>query len=536
MPIDAKPEDMGIPAEEGYTPPVTMGRAASDWATSFIRGLAKGTVGMPGAVDRLIDTGIEKGAELTGHPFSEETIKMAHSRPNILPTPEQVGHGLSKVGIPEKAETRGGEYAETIGEFAGPSMAGKGKLAAKALQAVTGGAGSEAAGKAAEGSKAEPYARVLGAMGGMGLPGMIKRAVTPFPIGPERKALVDILRKEGVEPSAGDVSGSKTVRYAEHALGDAPGAGGANTAAREKIKDDFTKAVLKRVGEDSTRATPEIIDRAFTRIGSEFDRLSAAHKAQIDPAYVNDLMKAQKDYEHLFVDPLAKPMVQNVVDHAFNQLAKSRVMDGEQYQALRSRIEKMRSRAARGGDPDVSDFLGDVRKAMDDLMERNIAKTSPKDLGAWKDARKQYRNMMVVERAATGAADEAAPGAISPARLRQALVQQSRRGYARGQGDFSDLARAGDTLLKPPPSSGTSERAWLHAIPAAIGGGLGKAFGGAPEALAAATAGAAAPGVAGRALMTPAIQSYLKNQAITKDLSPGALEAMIRSAIAEQAH
>ena len=89
--------------------------------------------------------------------------------------------------------------------------------------------------------------------------------------------------------------------------------------------------------------------------------------------------------------------------------------------------------------------------------------------------------------------------------------------------------------MKAPPTSGTSERAFLHAIPAALGAGVGQALGGAPEALAAATAGVAAPGVAGRALMTPAVQSYLKNQRITRDLSPGALEAMLKSALAEQA-
>ena len=37
-------------------------------------------------------------------------------------------------------------------------------------------------------------------------------------------------------------------------------------------------------------------------------------------------------------------------------------------------------------------------------------------------------------------------------------VTQNRRAYARGQGDFADLARAGEGVMKPLPNSGTAPR------------------------------------------------------------------------------
>ncbi len=89
--------------------------------------------------------------------------------------------------------------------------------------------------------------------------------------------------------------------------------------------------------------------------------------------------------------------------------------------------------------------------------------------------------------------------------------------------------------MKPPPSSGTSERAWLHAIPGAIGGALGHAAGGTTEAIPGIIAGMAAPGVVGRGLMSKPTQAYLKNQLLSAGVPQGAIDAIVRSALAERA-
>jgi hypothetical protein len=135
--------------------------------------------------------------------------------------------------------------------------------------------------------------------------------------------------------------------------------------------------------------------------------------------------------------------------------------------------------------------------------------------------------MLVLERASTGAGENAAQGLISPSALRSATVtKQGRRNYARGRGDFADLARAGESVMKTMPNSGTAGR--LNAqnlglgLAGVLGIGAGTATGDTTNALAAAALGLAAPRGVGAVMMSQAFQRYLSNQAArTMQTTPG---------------
>ncbi|MNL42225.1 hypothetical protein D3C87_1646680 [compost metagenome] len=58
------------------------------------------------------------------------------------------------------------------------------------------------------------------------------------------------------------------------------------------------------------------------------------------------------------------------------------------------------------------------------------------------------------------------------------------------------------------------------ALPALLGAGAGGVAGGGPGAMAGMVAGAALPAFAGRLMMTPAGQAYLKNQLLSGSISP----------------
>jgi hypothetical protein len=76
-------------------------------------------------------------------------------------------------------KTTAGKYARTVGEFAPTAVAGPGRLVGNlAKWAVGSGVASEAAGQATEGSKVEPYARIVGAMLGGGVPA-VAQAMLP---------------------------------------------------------------------------------------------------------------------------------------------------------------------------------------------------------------------------------------------------------------------------------------------------------------------------------------------------------------------
>jgi hypothetical protein len=546
MPIpDSEVTKGGMSDQEVFNPPPSMARAASDWATSFIRGLAKGTEGMaglPGDVAEMGARGIDMAARYVGDAVGVDVPKREDRAPTYgsaavdkLVGGKEGDRNVVGKFIDEKSKH---PYAESVGEFV-PGLVGGGEgalaktLLKKGAQAVGGGVGSEVGGEIARSEAAknlvgdhETAARVLVGIVGQGFPGAVRKAIAPSNISPERQAAVDVLRKEGVEPTAGDVTGSKSLKRAESTLGGAPGAGGAYEEAREKIGDQFTRAALKRIGEDADRATPEVMERAATRIGKQFDDLSARNSAKPDMKFAADVLKAQQDYDHLFVDPLKKPIVEKVVENTMNHI-KNGTISGETYKAQRSMLERMRRGYKQ--DPEVSGFLAEVRDALDEVMERSIAKNNPSDLGAWKDVRNQYRNMLTLERVTSGAGEAAAEGIVSPARLRQAAVATGgKKSYAQGGGDFGELSRAGNSILTQPTSSNTAERGFLHAL---AGGALHPST----------WASLIAPGTAGKTLMSKTAQDYLKNKLADKlhidvsvldQMKPKALDKIVRSALA----
>jgi hypothetical protein len=522
-------------------PSMGLGERALDLAKSGGIGVAKaaiGLAGLPGDIGSL--QGLTANA-VTGQGQQPAPVAPVGSGGLVEPGLESVGPS-PRFGLPTsqgiqgaiesftwpfyKPKTTAGEYARTAGEFLPGLLAGPGGLVRRGLSQVLAPAvTSETAGQATKGTEAEPYAQ---AAGGFAAPFALaagRRAITPLPMAPGRADAVQALRNEGVDLTAGQVTGSKPLQWFEQALGDIPGSGGRAAATATRSAEQFTAAALRRAGENAPRATPEVIDRAFTRIGNDFDTLAARNTLRPDPQMGQELRTAIGDYRSLVSPPNRAPVIENFEAEIATALGNNRgVIPGEVYQSLRSRIE----RAARGAaaQPEVADTLRDMRMALDAAMERTLARTVSPDLGAWRQARNQYRNMLVIERAATGAGENAAQGLISPSQLRNTTVGMGRRAYARGQGDFAELARSGEAVMRSLPQSGTAPRAYAQGIPAAAAATLGAFFGGAPGAAMGGLAALAGPPLAGRALMSGPVQSYLGNQ-----LLPGATQNLLRSGL-----
>lgn len=426
-----------------------------------------------------------------------------------------LGSGLVKAGLSPTAAVanRGGRLLAVSGASALEGAAlgaaqgfgqGEGGLQNRLANAKTGG--------------------LYGAAIGLGTPlaisgvtNAVRRVVSPVSTSPARQSLVNTLEREGVDVTAGQATGNNTLRYAESEIG----AQAAQDIA-ERQGEQFTRAALSRAGVNADRATPDVIDNAFTRIGNQFDSLATRNTLKPDRKLQNDLVDTWRNYMSVTPPNARVPIVADMMTDINNALKNGGSLDGKTYQSLRSRLD----RVARGSsDPELANTLRDIRSALDDGMERSIAATNPKDLGDWRNARKEYRNMLVLEQAATGAGENAAAGLISPSALRNATVaKQGRRNYARGTGDFAELARAGEGVMKPMPQSGTAPRTAIRnmgaALPAFLGAGAGGVAGGGPGAMAGMVAGAALPSFAGKLMMTPAGQAYLKNQLLSGSISP----------------
>lgn len=498
---------------------------SADVAKSAGIGVAKGGIGLGGAIGDIRSLASSAtdylGGKLSITPEAIEKFKqsMVSATPvsaalSVAPTSQDIQSRVEDVtGKFYKPRTTYGEYAQTGGEFASGALAGPGGLARRAVtQALIPAAASETAGQVTKGTAAEPYARIAAALTAGPA---AARVVSPLRAQPGRQAMVDTLLAEGITPTAGQRSGSKALQYAESSLGDFPGAGGRATAAQEAAGQQFTSAALRRMGVEGppTRAN---LDTRVQEMADTFRDLSARNVMNYDRGFVHDIQNTIQRYDRKLPSQ-QREVFRNYIDDL--QQYSGGQIPGDVYQVARSDLSRQ-AHALRHNDPTLSEALRGVRNALDNAMNRSIA---PADRAAWNEARRHWSNWRVLEGPAKNT-DAAGNISISPQALQQAAAVRNRGQFARGQGDFAELAQAGVPILKPLPQSGTTPRAVAAGLFSAIGAGGA----GIPGAI----AGLAAPAAAGRALMSRPAQAYLRNQLMAQ---PDTMrERIIRALMANQ--
>lgn len=255
-------------------------------------------------------------------------------------------------------------------------------------------------------------------------------------------------------------------------------------------------------------ATPEVLAQNSQRLGNEFEQLSARNNLTPDNQFVTDIVDAARHYRRV-PDSQQRQMVQGYIDDIIEHVNNGS-MPGPQYQEMRSRLSR-EANSLRESDPTLSQALRDMRNALDHAMERSIAGTA--DAGAWGQARREYAAQRTLEKAASKAGEAMTEGQISPSALRNTVSAENRGAYARGQGDFSELARAGAGVMQPLPNSGTAQRNLLTNL-----------------AMLPVTA------TAGRLITSRPVQGYLGNQLLarTMERAPTVREAIARALLAQQ--
>ena len=271
--IDGETEAGAVAALKKLLKPAEGDSRALGMVKSAGVGLAKGAIGMaefPAQVgnwlaDRAV-TGIERMRGVPEQEIEANRARVDEIQSNDYLNPMNLRRNIEQVTGPFREPQNTPErYIDTAAQFlAATPIGGASGIGAKVIGATSGGLLSEAGGQLAQKHmpEAEPYARLAGGLLGAGAPALMRRAVTPNPVSVERQGLLATMKQEGVDLTAGQATGSKTLRYAESELGGSKGA-----SFMEKQDEQFTKAALKRAGIDANRATPEVMDQAFTRIG-----------------------------------------------------------------------------------------------------------------------------------------------------------------------------------------------------------------------------------------------------------------------------
>lgn len=524
-----------IEAPDGATPeqimsfvqeqPASTFETAKDVLKSTGIGVAQGAIGLatlPGNIEQLGRAGINKVAEWAG---SDEPVVDPQS---VLPNYSGVKSGIEKkfTGKFYEPKTTPGEYARTVGEFAPLAISGPGGIAARAARVAVPAGASETAGQLTEGTALEPWARLAGAMAGGAA---LQRAVTPMPTDPLRQAAVRTLEREGVASlTAGQKTGRHALRWAESASKDTALSGGKAARMEMRQAEQFTRATLQRAGINADRATPDVMDRAFTSLGSTFDALATRNSLVPTKYFMNQLQKIGDDYAAMTAEPMRAPIVGEVIKVLRDPATRQNgVLPGRLYQQYRSGLGKA-AQGLRARDPAASNAIRDVIAVLDRTMEvsiRSFKGNNRRDLGAFQKVRGNYRNLLAIEDAVSGAGESAATGLITPSALRNAVKKQGKRAYVRGKGDLAPLARAGETVMKPLPNSGSAPRINAMNLLHSLGGIAGYGAGGVEGAI----AGILAPAIGSRVLMSNPMQRYLSNQTAFRS---GPAETPVRGLLA----
>jgi hypothetical protein len=366
-----------------------------------------------------------------------------------------------------------------------------------------------------------------GGMAGQAIANGIGRVMRPVrsKLSPELSGLAQTAQAEGIPLNVAQQTGSKPLKIINSVLDNLPFTADKQAADKVVQRSAFNRAVLSRVGESADTATPDVLNAARTRIGNQFEQLSARNNVALGNDFLNSI--AQIDAG---ANAFTNPAVRSSVDKALD-LAQRGTIDGHTYQNVRSTLSKQAKDAFSSGNSELGQALKTIQGALDDAATQSI---SAGDKAAWNAARSQYAALKAVEKAAAPTSADAVAGNISPAKLANVLMQQNKKGMVYGTGDqgLPDLARIGQAFIKDQiPDSGTAQRSLYQALMTG-GAGLGGLMMANPvTALTAAGASSITPALIQALMRSPGGQQYLSQGLIAPTARNAAIGNMLRQGL-----
>lgn len=495
-------------AQSGQSPYV-------DYLKSLGSGLYQGAVGMvdlPAQVGELAARGVEKGYEkVTGEQPSEafSTGLRSAEFPVGGSMFAQRGKEFAEEYTPSaygyEPTTEEGKTIQRVGNFlvfAGRRPFTQGVAPAVASEKV----------KEARGVKGTNLEVPLEIATAVLTPVITKRIISPTggKLTGETKKALDVLAKEGVFPTAAQSTGSRQAAFVEQSVE-------AGLDLIEKAQNNFNRAALRRIGVNAEKATTDVMDEAYNRIGSNLNSTIGNVTGAATRQDVKDIADILKVYSGQ-VGPTQSAPIFTTLYQSFLQSARSgQNLSNSEIRTFHQTLNGL----TRRGD-ETGRAARDVINVVNSFISKNLGAEGS---AAWKQANKEYRDFLAIEDALSKAGGVA--GDVTPQALRaSAKTVFGKRGFVLGRSDLAELAKAGSLALKPLPSSGTAERIAAAGGPAGAGltsGGLAQAFGLSPELVGGAVAaGAYAPKAYASAVTSPMGQAYLRNQLIG-NLDEGAL-------------
>lgn len=423
-----------------------------DYVASFGSGIPQGLEFMLN-IPNYASTGIQKGIEyVTGaEPFDRSQLP---DYANVL-SPESIGKGMETItggAIDYEPKTKAGEVFQAGGQ--GLPFGLLGGLRAALVEGILPSMTSEKAAQYVEGSAAElPVRLATGLLTPSAIEGgarLLKSGAldVPAPVTPERMAQSKQLEELGIQETVGQISGDPNILAREAATQ-------MGRTMNEKQLETFTKEVLRRAGITADRASPEVLDKGFTRLGKVFDEFAENASIPIDAKLADDFSNAIFEAENVFAVANVPRVIQDVRDNFIALQGGNRVISGKDFQSITKKLAIMR----KSKDPVLMGLGAELNGILVDALEKSVMSSGNTSLlRKYQEARNQYRTLDSAAKAVGGQSDEAMAGLIQPKALY--AVEKGKigsRNVSRGRSELAELGRMGSDIV-PLPQSGTTPR------------------------------------------------------------------------------
>ncbi len=407
-----------------------------------------------------------------------------------------------------------GEVVQRVGEFV--PFAGKNVITMGVLPALT----SYYAGNQFKGTAAEVPAEIITAIV---TPILAKKIVSPQggEITGQTKKYIDLLKKEGVIPTAGTMLNDAQILAWEEATK-------AGRNMQEAAVEAFSRAALKRIGVNKNRVEAEDLEQVYRNINKGYrdtiDSLDISRGKMIPTqSQLDDLKLAFRDYQGNVNMTTDTPIIRQVFNVLDKSLKSGQSLSKNQMKYFQRNLNAM----TRKGDVN-GEFARRAVPILNDMIHKNLGKEGKAKL---LETNRLFRDFLAIEKT-IDRGEGFYTGLVTPQKLATATSQVFKREKLFGRSELGELARAGSATMKTLPQAG-NYRERLNAGGMAAGqtqassGAAGFGFTGDPAVAATAyAAGSLLAPMRNRAMTSPMGQEYLKNQLITNQGEMGLLRML----------
>lgn len=293
----------------------------------------------------------------------------------------------------------------------------------------------------------------------------VGRALSPNVNNPElaRKAIEQYQIPLG--PAA--ISDSRTTKALRSILNDSPFTQGMGAQQQEAVQEGFNRAIGRTFGADAPKLTPDVVDAAKQRMGSEFDRIWGRNSLRVDVDFAQKIQQLKEEAANL-PEGEARRLNSWLRDLASKAQATPEgdyIIPGEAANRLQSKLRAEADRASGF----LKNDLEELRRSMLAAFNRSV---SPEDAAALSANMRQYKAFKTVEpilqKAEVGTAGRDV-GNVDSVLLPERVRQQY--GSRVAQSPFADLTQIGSQYMTDRVAqTGGSLRAGLQNV--GVGGAL----------------------------------------------------------------